>query len=665
MSTRTQTALGAALFALLAAALTFSSTNNGFATDDHFMRALHKGFPGLETLQRSWMEPFSFSKGNVQENEWLRDKGVFPWWSVTNAKLSFFRPLAALTHWFDYTRWRDDAWPMHLQNVFWFALMAALAFLLYRELSSAPWIAWLAAFMYAADEIHGQAVGWISSRNTLMVACAAMCVLIAHHRWRKTKRDVWAVLAFVSFGLGLACGEGAIAVTGYLFAYALVMGYETWRGRFLSLAPYAVISVVYLLLHRAYGFGSAGSSWYADPGADFSAWLKMIGTNIPILLFTEMFAWPGSLLRHGVYAYLVMLVLIVFAFAVMRPMLRSNARARFWLIGALIALVPVSAVVAQPRVLTISAIGIMGLIAEYLSGWFNARQFAKLLLTIVGLTVLIRLLDATLRLGNVAYIIVAVLLAILVGLIIRNGERSSTWIPRASLLRCACIALMCLFVILHLVVGPNLLTVQSMIHGAAGRKLDAAYASLPSDARVVNRDLMVLQGANDFTCYYFMLARSANGQLMPGHLRMLSSSFRPVTIERPDAGTLILRTTDSFVVDRGLSVYRSAKYPMQTGETIRLSGVTVSVLKTDANGWPLDAAFTFDKPLDDDRYLWYTGAMAPERNPRTGRVTRVERYFPVELPAVGETATVQDLLDRSPQYQAALAAAEAPPAKSS
>ena len=104
---------------------------------------------------------------------------------------------------------------------------------------------------------------------------------------------------------------------------------------------------------------------------------------------------------------------------------------------------------------------------------------------------------------------------------------------------------------------------------------------------------------------------------------------------------------------------------MKTGEVIRLTGVTVSVLKTDAKGWPLDAAFVFDRPLDGDTYLWYTGAMVSERNPRTGRVARVERYFPIAVPAVGETATAQELLDRSPQYQAMLAAAKAPPAKAS
>jgi hypothetical protein len=502
-----------------------------------------------------------------------------------------------------------------------------------------------------------------------MVTCASICVLIAHHRWRTTKRDRWAIAAFAMYGIGLLCGEGAIAVCAYLFAYALILGSDTWRGRVMSLVPYAAVSGVYLVLYRVYGFGSAGSEWYADPGADFSGWLRMFATNGPILFFTETFVWPTPLFRAGwpwnaIY-FGLMLAIILVALGVMRPMLRSSARARFWLLGAIIALVPVSSVVVQARVLTLSAIGVMGLLAEYLAGWFNGRQFAKLLAAIVGMTFVVRFLDSAHRLGYWMYAVVLALLAALLYGLLRYGEKSADWLPRSGPRRVAATVLACVLIVAHLIAGPNTLTVESMVHGSAGRKLDASYATLPFDASVVNRDLFVLQGANDFTCYYFMLSRSSNVQLMPGHMRMLAASFRPLTIERPDASTLVLRSDDGMVADRGTSIYRSRKYPMKPGETIKMTGVTATVLKTDAAGWPMDAAFSFEKPLDDDLYLWYTGAIVEERNPKTGRLSKVERYFPIDVPAVGEKLSAQELLERSPKYQAVLAAARGPlPAKS-
>lgn len=34
-----------------------------------------------------------------------------------------------------------------------------------------PWVAGVAMLLFAVDDVHGQAAGWISSRNTLLSAC--------------------------------------------------------------------------------------------------------------------------------------------------------------------------------------------------------------------------------------------------------------------------------------------------------------------------------------------------------------------------------------------------------------------------------------------------------------------------------------------------------------
>jgi len=190
--------------------------------------------------------------------------------------------------------------------------------------------------------------------------------------------------------------------------------------------------------------------------------------------------------------------------------------------------------------------------------------------------------------------------------------------------------------------------------------MDAAFATLPSDDTVRDKTLVVLQAPNDFTSYYFTLMRSGDALPLPEHTRVLSTGLHPMTIERPGANRLVLRTTDGFIAQRDLSIYRNHKYPMQTGETISITGMTAVVTKADIHGWPMDAVFTFDKSLDDESILWYIGTMAPERNPKTGRKLKVERYFPVPVPAVGETLSIDDLLARSEKYKMAVAAAEAP-----
>ncbi|MDZ4857846.1 MAG: glycosyltransferase family 39 protein [Candidatus Hydrogenedentes bacterium] len=417
MSKRSVVVVGALGFAVLGVCMAGWSFQNGYTADDHFMRALFKGFPGLDGLERASLETFSFSKGNSAENEWLRDKGVFPWWAVSSAKLYFFRPAASLTHWLDFYLWGDRAAPMHAQNILWYALLCALVFLLLAELFGCTYVAVIAAFLYAMNETNGAAIGWISSRNTLMVACATVAVLIAHHRWRTTGQDRWAVAAVTMFGVGLLCGEGAISVCCYLFAYALFLDARAWTKRIQPLLPYVVVSVVYLALHRHYGFGSAGSAWYTDPGEDFSGWLRLLSTNIPILFFTELVVWPSPVLSVSpphVYAYFAMMLagtaLILF---LLTPTLRASPVARFLLLGAVLSLVPVSSVIAQPRVLTISSIGVMAVIAQFISHWINGRQFQRLLVIVLVLTLVIRVADAWLRLGTLLFPIAALILAAL------------------------------------------------------------------------------------------------------------------------------------------------------------------------------------------------------------------------------------------------------------
>lgn len=653
VSNRTQCIVGVLVFASLGTLLTAGSLRNGFTTDDHFMRAVFKGFPGLEMMQRGPLATFVFSKGDAQEIAALRDKGVFPWWVAPAARLAFFRPLASASHWIDHRLWPDQPRPAHMHNLLWYALLCGVAFLMYRAYMNDSWPAWLAAFLYAVNESNGQAVGWIASRNTLMVAVASAAVLLAHHRWRTTRKDYWAIVAIAFYGVGLLCGEGAISVCAYLFAYAVFMEHGNYTPRIASLVPYALISVVYLALHRYFGFGTDGSAWYADPGADPARWLQMVSTNAPILLFTEGFFYPiflgsGSRVQRYFLFSVMILVLLLVGLA-LRPLLRENPRARFWLLGAVLSLVPVSSVVVQPRVLTISALGGMALIAEFLAGWFGVRQFRRLVVVLALMSFAVRAVDTILRPGLLLYPVLVGLLVWVLYWVVRKGERSTPWTNLPAWPKTAGVALLCAWVTCHLIYAPNALPNVSMAQGAAGRKDRALFATLPADPSIPEKTLVLLQSQDDFNSYYFALGRSADVQPLPGRLRVLSASLRPLTIERPDERTLILRPSDGFVAQRDLSVYRSRKYPMHEGEVVNLAGMTVTVTKVDEAGWPMEGRFEFDQSLDAPSFVFYTAGQVEEPHPTTKRLVRVVKYLPASVPRVGETVTVDELRLRAEQ----------------
>ena len=110
----------------------------------------------------------------------------------------------------------------------------------------------------------------------------------------------------------------------------------------------------------------------------------------------------------------------------------------------------------------------------------------------------------------------------------------------------------------------------------------------------------------------------------PASINYLSSGFAPVRIERVDARTIIVTPDGGYtplpgpIVDdkTGMvtqvhleNVYRALdgfhynpRNPMQVGQTVALSEVTVEVTEMTGDGRIAQAAFTFAHPLDDSRY---------------------------------------------------------------
>jgi hypothetical protein len=447
-----------------------------------------------------------------------------------------------------------------------------------------------------------------------------------------------------------------MAVGAYLLAYALFLESGPLPRRAMTLVPYGVIAGVYLLAYRSGGYGSAGSGWYTDPGSDPIGFVAAVASNLPILLFTLWSAFPTPIFSAGPWLafvlYLIVVAALVLVVIFLIPLLRANTTARFWLLGSVIAIVPVCSVIPQPRVLIVASLGGSAVVAHFLSAWMNRRQCALLIGAIIVTSIAVQLLGRMLPLGyGLLPVILAILGAMLYALF-RYGHRNDSWLPAGTGWRVGAGALASVWVITQLIVAPNSLPNTSRSVGTMGRRLNEAYASLPSDRQVTEQTLMILQTPNDFMSWYFTCMRLAEGQPLPRHTRVLSASLRELTIERTDERTIVLRTSDGFVGNRSASIYRNKNSPMTDGETVKLSGINIEVLRTDDEGWPLDARFRFDRPLEDPSLLWYTAAMVPIRHRRSGRVINVERYLQVPLPNVGESATVAQLVDRSPDRQA-------------
>jgi len=641
--------------AAIAIALTARSLGSGFATDDHFARAVFNGFSVIPEYAQEEFNAFLFSDGDPEMNRALMDRGVFPWWSVPNARLAFWRPLATWSHYLDYRLWGDNPWPMHLENVLLYALVCLLAAILYRRFVEPPWVAVFAALLFTIDENNGHAVGWLANRNMLMAAACVILILLAHDAWRRSGWNAGALLGPVLLVLGFFCAEAVVAVGAYLLAYALFLDKGSWPHRLLTLIPYGAVVVVWNLYYRLSGFGSAGSGWYTDPSTDPLGFLGALALHVPILVVDLLIMWPGPLVNRfdaAQFPYLVVLLgmLILGIFWILAPLLKRDPTARFWLMGMVLALVPVSAVTPQPRVVLIAGIGCAPLIARYLSGWATPKQWLGFA---IGLTFVaaVAIFVGIPRLSFTAQATVIGLTLLALAVLFSFARAHGEWMPASWTWRIPAGVLAFVWVVFHIIAAPIAMPGSSILMGVAATKMERAYASIPSDPEVAERTVVVVRARTDFMPWHFALIRASLDIPYPGHMRVLSSGYRDVTVERTDPNTLVLRAVPNLIGNAATSVFRAPKVPMHVGDEVILSGMTATVLATDSKGMPSAAEFRFDVPLDDASFEWLSATRIPFKSRFSSRYFFTEYYVKVAPPGVGQSASLETLVEQSEQYQ--------------
>jgi hypothetical protein len=558
---------------LLAVLLCAPSLWLGLYADDYVLWAALADPSPAPALARSPWRLFAF----IDSEPALRramDFGGVPWWSDPGLRLAFLRPLAGLTHWVDFRLWPGQPWLMHLQSLLWFGAAIAAAAVLYRRLVRPEWVAGLAALAFAIDDAHASPADWIANRNAAIATLFALLALVAHDRWR---RDGWRpgiVLGPIALLLGLLGGEMALAAGAYLLAYALFLDEAPWPRRVASLAPAALVGVVWAVAYRALGFGATGSAVYVDPIGSPLEFARLVVARAPLLLFGQwLLPSQLSLLLSQRGAHVLWLVACGLAGllpVLLVPLLRRDRTARFFALGMLLSILPACSTFPHDRLLFLVGLGGAGLLAQLLAG----------------------LVDR------------------------------AAWLPRARAWRAPAFATGTLLAFLNLVLAP-----LGLAHGSAdlrtlGRLFEPAARSLPTDPSVRDQAFLVVQTPTAFVCAFGPLMQLAAGRPTPQRMLVLGSSIHAVTVERPESDTLLVRPDGGYLLPPGSPLpgtaqpdfdpryllplfdllYRDA--PMRLGEQVELTGMTVEVTALTADGRPAEARFRFDRPLDDPSLRW-------------------------------------------------------------
>jgi hypothetical protein len=553
-----------------AALLALPALTSGLVIDDYLLRdRLH----GADAIRwRGLWDAFSLAtEGNVVA---MRELGDLPWWSAPELRLSFFRPLAALTHALDFALL--PPWLMHVESMLLLAALNAAVWLWYRRLYGEDH--GLASLLFAVAPGHVFAASWLANRNAVLAALFSVLALLAYDRARLEARSTWPAAALLT--LSLLAGEIGLGATALWIAYAACL--DRAPNRLRGLAPGLLVTAAWLVLRTALDYGAQGSSLYVDPLREPLRFARALAEHMPLLVFGQL-GFPcitfQLFLSRPAALVSIALALLVLALWVPRgrALLRQDARARFAALASLLALAPVAATAVHDRLLIVADVAGMGLLAQLLAmrsdrlarGWANARVALSLLLALLYAASLQEHID--------------------------QGER-----PFVEILRDPQVAAQSVvFVNAPCAFYPIQLRRLRIHEGGPVPRRVRTLASGLYPLALERRDEQTLR------------IHGAGGLLQP-HGRYHAPGRQPSWFSR----SYLAQTLDHFP---------RAKWTYRAGDRVELSELSVRVVAATADGYPERVDFVFRTALTNVQFLaWHAGSYRPFALPAVGEVVRID-----------------------------------------
>jgi len=211
--------------------------------------------------------------------------------------LVYFRPLTALTYWFDGLVWQGNPGGFHLTNLLLHTAVSVLVLAMARRLLPAGPAPLLAGLLFAVHPVHVEAVAWVQGRVDLLSAAGVLLSLLlglAGADAAGRRRLLCWTASAMAFLLALMAKEVAI-VTPLLAAVVLAgePGRGAWRrvrACHLLFVLQGAAALLYLVLRTAALDSPALGLFGGPPLADR---LLLALRVIPVYL--RLLCWPVSL----------------------------------------------------------------------------------------------------------------------------------------------------------------------------------------------------------------------------------------------------------------------------------------------------------------------------------------------------------------------------------
>jgi hypothetical protein len=313
----------------------------------------------------------------AQPGEELFEQGAWPWWTSSDWKARFFRPVTSLSLALDqklFGRWAPGH---HATGLALFGLLLALVHALYRRIGLDAPTALLALLLVALEDGSVLVVGWVANRNTLFEALFGVSALLVALRGTG-----WVAV-------GLAALAALSKESGVLFLP--FVGAALWSRGARGAALLAIaLSVAHPLALFAADFGIRTpmypTPWSADGPGPFLAQVALTLTAQPPAMLSP---FPVDILvqtPEGVRVALwVGLLLTVPLVLLIRRGARNVPHARALALFGLLALVPRAMAPPSDRLVLVPFLALAPLAATWLRAGLARRPIPSIPAVLVAL----------------------------------------------------------------------------------------------------------------------------------------------------------------------------------------------------------------------------------------------------------------------------------------
>ena len=592
---RTRLTWVALLVAALGCALYLPTLRTGLFLDDYLQMAEVQGhdvLPEVGPLSLfTFAQPIPHRMGPIQGD-------FVPWWASRELLISFQRPVASLTYHLDQALFGGSPTGAHAQNLFWWALLlVALVVLIskYDAGRGALAVAGVAGLFFALDVAREENVSWIASRHYIMSALWCCLALTAYHTWRRTGAARAGLTFLLWLLLALFTNEAALGVTGYLFAYELFLARGGLFARLRGIAPVLLAFGAFVALYVSSGHGAHGSGWYLDPIRDFESFLRTgLMERLPELMRTLIL--PAEAMPPRLRALLgaspalaeqLSWGLVGIALAAFLVTAQTSNATRFFLVGALIALLPNAAGPLSPRTLLLPSVGV-------------AWAYAATLVNLIG----------SWRSSRNA----------------PSGDASGPGI--VGLCRWGLQAAASLLLVLQVLGDPPAALEATSARVAGGETLErnALEAELPVGDELANARVLLLTSPSGVAATYMPLIRLQQGRGWPEGIWTVSPRGGSHRLTRVDGRTLRIQPTRGSMVTGSWADLFNDEVRIPYGTVLRRGVLYVQVAQSDDKGKIAAVLVSLDLPLDSPD-VWLVAWDG-------------KRWTRIDAPEIGETITI-------------------------